>query len=259
MGSEAIERAAAALQAAWQGGAGVAPDKVPAADMAEGLRIQDALVGRLGHEVAGWKIGASSTAAMAGAGIDDPMCGRLFRHTLFEPGTRFPRDAFRNCILEAEYAYRMAADLPPRAEAYGETEVLDAVADMVVGVEVADNRYDAPLPIPIPLLTADNAATGAYIVGPSVPDWRNRDTTGIDSSLTVNGKPAGPSLSGEARCDPKWVLVWTANFLSARGLGLKAGDLITTGTACQPVPGGPGQEITAHFAGIGEISLAIEG
>ena len=261
MSGDDIERAAAALEAAWQGGPSLAipNDAVAPADMAEALRIQDALVAKLGHEVAGWKLGASSTAAMAAAGIDGPMCGRLFTQTLHENGASFPASAFRACILEAEFAFRMAADLPARAAAYREEEVMDAVADMVLGVEVADHRYAASPPIPMRLLTADNAAVGAYVVGGAIPGWREMDTTQVAAALEVNGELKGPSLSGDARCDPKWVLVWTANFLSGRGRGLEAGDLITTGTACQPVPGGANMDIVARFAGLGEVRLAIGG
>ncbi len=260
MGGERIERAAAALYAAWQGGPSVAlpNDDVAPADMAEAIRIQDALVAKLGHEVAGWKLGASSRAAMAAAGIEGPMSGRLFRHILHEDGARFPAKSFRAPILEAEFAFRMAADLPAREAAYGEGEVLDAVAEMIMGVEVADNRYAATPPIPMPFLTADNAATGAYVVGGSVADWREMDSTTIEATLEVDGEVVGPSLSGEARCDPKWVLVWTANALSGRGLGLGAGDLVTTGTACQAVPGGADMDIVARFQGLGEVRLAIE-
>ena len=96
------------------------------------------------------------------------------------------------------------------------------------------------------------------MVGPAIPDWRTRDMTTVEAVLEVGGEILGPSLSGEARCDPAWVLCWTANFLSARGLGMRAGDLVTTGTACQPVPGAPGQEITARFADLGDIALAID-
>ena len=108
-------------------------------------------------------------------------------------------------------------------------------------------------------LTADNAAVGAYVVGGAIPGWREMDTTQVAAALEVNGELKGPSLSGDARCDPKWVLVWTANFLSGRGRGLEAGDLITTGTACQPVPGGANMDIVARFAGLGEVRLAIGG
>ena len=159
--------------------------------MAEAIRIQDALVAKLGHEVAGWKLGASSRAAMAAAGIEGPMSGRLFRHILHEDGARFPAKSFRAPILEAEFAFRMAADLPAREAAYGEGEVLDAVAEMIMGVEVADNRYAATPPIPMPFLTADNAATGAYVVGGSVADWREMDSTTIEATLEVDGEVVG--------------------------------------------------------------------
>ena len=261
MVSERIAAAADALAAAWQGGGRIALPSAAVApeSLEEAVAIQDALHERLGYECIGWKLGMSSEAAQAANGMSAPFTGRLYPQRLHESPARFAADAFASPILEAEIAFRMARDLPPRADAYDEAEVLDAVAEAVLGIEVADNRYDTPPPVAPLLLVADNGAAGAYITGPTVADWRDIDLAGIEATLQIDGAHAADSLTGDARCQPVAVLVWTANALSARGVGLKAGDLVTTGTACAPTPCGPGIEVVARFGGLGEVRMAIQG
>jgi len=261
MQNERVAAAADALAAAWRGGprialpsAAVAPQSID-----EATAIQDALHERLGYECVGWKLGMSSKAAQAANKLDGPFTGRLYKQRLHAGPARFPADAFAHPVLEAEIAFRMARDLKPRAGGrYTEAEVLDAVAEAVLGIEVADNRYDAKPPLPPLLLVADNGAAGAYITGPTVANWRGLDLAAVEATLEIDGRRAADSLAGDARCQPVPVLVWTANALSARGVGLKAGDLVTTGTACAPVPAGPGIEVVARFAGLGEVRIAIE-
>jgi 2-keto-4-pentenoate hydratase len=261
MQSERVAAAADALAAAWRGGARIPLPSVAVAPetIDEATAIQDALHQRLGYACVGWKLGMSSKAAQAANKLDGPFTGRLYKQSLYASPARFAADAFAHPVLEAEIAFRMARDLMPRAASYAEAEVLDAVAEAVLGIEVADNRYDARPPVPPLLLVADNGAAGAYITGPTVANWRELDLAAIEATLDINGRRAAESLTGDARCRPVPVLVWTANALSARGVGLKAGDLVTTGTACAPVPAGPGIEVVARFAGLGEVRIEIQG
>jgi len=259
MNQNRIAGAADALAAAWQRGGRIdLPSAVVApADLDEAVRIQDALHERLGLECVGWKVGMSSKAALAASGLPAPFTGRLYRPRQFTTPASFAADAFSHAIVEAEIAFRMARDLPPRAAEYTEAEVLEAVATALLGIEVADNRYDAKPPISPLLLTADNGATGAYVVGPDIPGWRDIDLAAVEATLEVNGALAGASLQGDARCQPVPVLVWAANALSVRGVGLRAGDIVSTGTACAPTPCGPGTRAIARFAGLGEVRLTI--
>ena len=47
------------------------------------------------------------------------------------------------------------------------------------------------------------------------------------------------------------MLVWLANELSARGLGLKAGQVITTGSAANVIQVKPGDVVVADFGDLG--------
>jgi 2-keto-4-pentenoate hydratase len=44
-----------------------------------------------------------------------------------------------------------------------------------------------------------------------------------------------------------------ANDFSARGFGLEAGQVVTTGAAAAPTPAQPGQTVTVRFGDVGEV------
>ena len=81
----------------------------------------------------GWKIAATSTAGQKHIGIDGPIAGRLLSEMVHRDGDEIPFGANRMRVAEAEFAFRMSGDLPPRVEPYGK---------VVVFVDVAGNKWD---------------------------------------------------------------------------------------------------------------------
>ena len=51
--------------------------------------------------------------------------------------------------------------------------------------------------------------------------------------------------------DPRNALTWLANTLSARGMGLKAGQIVTTGSAANVIKVNPGDTVVADFGDLG--------
>jgi 2-keto-4-pentenoate hydratase len=227
------------------------------ANLEEAFDVQEELARRLGRETAGWKLGMSSPAAMQTFKIDRPMTGRLFRDAMTSSPAKLARADFHVPLWEAEFAFRMARDVTPRFALYGREEVLDAVETCVLGIEVADSRYDAKPPLDARIMTADNGTTGAYVVGPAVKNWRGLDYVGHEVRLLVDGRDVG-QLRGEMRPNCIDVLVWTANELSRRGVGLKAGDVISTGAAAAPyrMEQAAGK-VVADFGPLGRVEAEI--
>jgi 2-keto-4-pentenoate hydratase len=52
-------------------------------------------------------------------------------------------------------------------------------------------------------------------------------------------------------------MTWLANELSARGIGLAAGQLVTTGSATMSQPLSPGRSAIAIYGDLGEIRIAV--
>jgi 2-keto-4-pentenoate hydratase len=52
-------------------------------------------------------------------------------------------------------------------------------------------------------------------------------------------------------------MVWLANELRARGLGLRGGDLVITGACTPPHPIAAGDAMVADFGALGRVEIAF--
>jgi 2-keto-4-pentenoate hydratase len=71
----------------------------------------------------------------------------------------------------------------------------------------------------------------------------------------INGAAAATGSGGNVLGDPRTALVWIAEDLRRHGRGLRAGDVVTTGTTTAPVPVGAGDEVRADFGALGEVAF----
>ena len=58
--------------------------------------------------------------------------------------------------------------------------------------------------------------------------------------------------------NPTNVVLWLANQQSARGRGLKAGEIVSTGTCTGLDPVRPGDRVQADFGGLGTVDVSFE-
>lgn len=257
-----IEKVASALAAVWRDG-GVLPvmaEEWLPVDMTEAFAMQDALHGKLGYEMVGWKLGITSSAGQKATGIPHPMIGRLYRHVVQNDPGRFPASDFRRPVIEGEITLRLGKALPAREIPYTDDDVRDALSEIIMGIDIADTRWDAnPMTgevSPI-VVAADNGGMGGFVVGAVIPDWQNIDLAALPVQVEVDGVPAGELWTGDARGDPISAVCWAANELSRRGLGFQAGDIVSTGSAHEPVPATLGAETIVRFSK-SEVRVTLE-
>ena len=260
------ETVAEALAVAWREGGSAAPlaAELHPTNFDESFQVQDALNRRLGFELAGWKIGVTSRAGKEKFGIDHPGAfGRVYRSITREHPARFRMSDFRNPPpLEGEFAFRLGRDLPPREEPYSEAEVRDAVSELIMAIDMVDTRWGVP---PFELTpfqaNADNGCAGGFVIGGVLEGWETLDVAGLPVNLYLDGELAGESWEGEQRCSLDELfaaLHWGANHLSGRGLGFRAGQVVSTGSPHQPVPAMPGAEAVIRYGDLGEIRVTVE-
>src|SRR5262245_15377598 len=120
MNSLAIEKAADLL---WQARlAGDRLESLPAdcrpGSLEEGRRIQDAMAARTGRSVVGWKLAVTSAAGQRRLGIGEPLVGRLLEGFVLADNARLDAAAMSMRVMEGEFAFRLARDLPARAKPY---------------------------------------------------------------------------------------------------------------------------------------------
>ncbi len=239
--------------------AGTRLDALPAdcrpADRAEGYAVQAHLMARTAAPLYGWKIAATSIAGQRHINVDGPLAGRILAEKVFREEDLIPLDKSLMKLAEIEFAFRMGRDLPPRAEAYGVDEVMDAVAALHPSIELPDTRYADCCAVGAAQLIADNACGDRFILGAASPEgWRKVDLAALEVTAEVVGKSQHPGVGRNVLGDPRIALAWLVNELSGLGITLHAGEVVTTGTCVVPIPVVAGDEVRASFGPWGGVS-----
>lgn len=210
----------------------------------DAYRAQAGLIEQFGTPI-GWKVGRKSPDVT-------PSCAPLFEARTYASGAHVATDTFRLWQMETEIAFRIAHDLPTRNTPYTRAETMAAIGEMLACFEVIDSRFAEWPDVPPLLQLADLMSHGGMVLGAPVPFDPAFDFVGAKTSITIGedtvvgaGNPAG---------DPIDLVAWLA-----ANRGLKAGDLVTTGsyTGMRVLP--PGKTATGTVAGIGSVSARRNG
>lgn len=226
--------------------------------LADGYAVQDAMRDCSGQPAVGWKIAATSAAGQRHIGVTEPLAGRLFRDFVLMDGAHRPAAPLHMRVAEAEFAFRMARDLPARGEAYSVDDVCAAVDAMHLAIEIPDARFEKFDGIGPAQIAADDAFAAWFILGPSVENWRALDLPKQPVRVLKGDTTVAEGSGVNALGDPRIALTWLANHLNRRDDGLKADDVITTGTCIKPVEIAAGDHVTADFGALGQVRVAFD-
>ena len=74
-----------------------------------------------------------------------------------------------------------------------------------------------------------------------------------DGSTRLERSGEGSAVLG----DPRGALLWLVNELSALGITLEAGQIVSTGTCMAPMAIAPGDHAEADFGGLGRVAMTF--
>jgi len=236
------------------------PPGAVASDLGGAYAVQRAVADSLG-EVRGWKVSALTAAQQQAMGVPRPVGGPLLAPWFHTAPATVALSNFIAPRLECEFAFELGRDLPERDTPYSRAEVAAAISALRIGVEVTDSRLPPASPFLAEL--ADGFNNGAYVVGPACADWQHIAFASHSIVLATatrvatielalgNGQPV---LDG----DPFAAVVLLANAQPPGYGGLRAGQIVTTGT-CTGVVAVPGPcTVDADFGTLGRIRLTFE-
>jgi 2-keto-4-pentenoate hydratase len=179
------------------------PETLRPRTRAEGYAVQACLDARSASPLFGWKIAATSKVGQAHINVDGPLAGRLLRERAYDGGAEVPFGANHMKVAEAEFAFRMARDLAPRARPYEVTEVLDAADTLHPAIEIPDSRFDDFTVVGAPQLIADDACGHYFVLGPATSaDWRAIDLAAHAVKGEIVGRLTRDGLGANVLGDP---------------------------------------------------------
>ncbi|MBL8696974.1 MAG: fumarylacetoacetate hydrolase family protein [Alphaproteobacteria bacterium] len=253
---ENVQQAARRLVEAWQDGSqiGPLPESCRPRTLAEAYRVQDAIAKSLGAEVGGWKVGATGMGARKLLKARGPFAGRIFAGRIFESGVAIPSDAYPLRGLEGEIAFKLAKDLPGRAKPYRLAEVKKAIGSVHPAIEIVAPRWTDWLAVGLPSLVADHGANAALVLGKPFAKGTELDLDGMAVEMRVDGATIGKGTGADVLGGPHASLLWLANALRRRG-GLKAGQIVSTGTCTGLFKAPPKAKVAALYGGKPRVEL----
>ena len=205
-----------------------------------------------GRRVVGRKIGLTAKAVQAQLGVDQPDFGVLFDDMQVADGGTLDYAKVIQPKVEAEVALVLANDLD-KADATA-ADVAAATDYAVAAIEIVDSRI-ADWKISFADTVADNGSSAFFVLGSEKKPLDGLDLYTCGMALEINGQLV--SLGAGAAClgHPLEAAAWLARTLAARGIPLRAGDIILTGALGPMVPLAAGDKVTARIGGLGSVSF----
>jgi 2-keto-4-pentenoate hydratase len=227
---------------------------------ADGYRIQDALHDLLAADfgsLVGYKIGCTSPVMQQYLNIPHPCAGGVFAKGIHASGVALKTNDFVRVGVECEIAVKLARDLLPSEAPFTAEWVAEAIEAYLPAIEIVDDRYSDWQTIGAPTLVADDFFAAACVLGPPVARSAAPDLLHVIGRADINGVEVGQGTGADVLGHPHHALAWLANHLAAGATGLRAGEIVLTGSLVKTVWLKAGDEVVMELAGLGRVAAAF--
>ena len=228
----------------------------PGMDIDDAYAIQLEAIGSrraAGAALRGHKIGLTSKAMQASAGIAEPDFGHLLDDMFYADGDTLPISKFIIPRIEVELAFVLGSPLKgPGVTVY---DVLRATEYVTPALELIDGRSQYPRTIVDNI--ADNAACGAVILGGRPVKPHEVDLRGIGAMLYRNAQIDETGLAAGVMGHPAMGIVWLANRLAQFDTALEAGHVVLAGSFTRPVAAKAGDTFHVDYGPLGSVACSF--
>ena len=219
------------------------------ADEAYWLQIETArLRVRRGESVAGFKIGCISQTIRRQLGIEHAVFGHVFRSEIRTSRTVLPIDGFCNLGIEGEFAVTLAEDVLD-TERFRKAPK-QYIREVFPVIELHNYVFRGQKPSAAELI-ANNAFHAGLVVPEAMPPVGPSDILNIRVSVDDR-------INASASFDPFETLPELADLLACFGIGLKAGDILLTGSPLPLYPVAPGECIRVACPHVAEVMASVD-
>ncbi len=263
MNPEALERAAAVIaeNRLNRTRLDTLPDEIRPADLHDAYAVQERhneiLSAKGMSSRAGYKIGCTTPVMQEYMNIHEPAFGEVFAPTVYRRHGELTHADYVEPGVECEIAVTLGEDLPAAGGAYTRDSVGDAVAAVMISIELVDARYRDYRELDTPTMVADNFFNAGVVLGDPVEDWRGFDLAAAEAVVDLNGAEYGRGNGSLIMGHPFEALAWLANRLAERDRHLKAGEFVTLGSVVPTHWAAPGDRIDHRIPGLGSVSIAF--
>ena len=201
-----------------------------------------------GERQIGWKVGLTAPAIQQQFGFHEPVFGCVLDSK--PSGHVFAAGELIAPGFENELCMRLRVDL---SGTIGLDEARAAIDVVYPALEIIETR--GPFTEQIALALADNAQQKTVILGAPMP--LPADLATIEARVCINGQHVATGTGDAVLGNPLHSIVWLASKLAAFGRGMKAGEIVMTGSFTRQFPITPGDRIETVFSGLGAVGTAM--
>jgi 2-keto-4-pentenoate hydratase len=227
----------------------IAPDLTLEEAYALQRQLEQALVAR-GERVVGHKVGFTTAALQERHGVSEPVLGFLLASGVFGSGDLVPLSRFVAIGVEVEIAFLLRSDLA--GPGVTTASALLAVEGAMPSFELIDFRLSGtPRGVDV---VADGVYTNAIVLGRPLTPVGGLDLALEGVVLEQDGQIVATQTAAEVLGNPLASLAWAANALGRMGRGLRAGDIVLTGSISKVLRPTAGQSARASFTRLGGVA-----
>lgn len=205
-----------------------------------------------GEQIIGKKIGVTSKAVQSMLNVHQPDFGYLTNAMVFNDEMPISEILIQP-RAEGEIAFVLKKDLI--GPGITNADVLAATEAVMPCFEVVDSRIE-DWNIKIQDTVADNASCGLFALAESAAvDPRKVDLATCGMVVTKNGNTISTGAGAAALGSPVNCVAWLANTLGRFDIGLKAGEIILSGSLVPLEPVVAGDTMSVRIGGMGRCDL----
>ena len=219
--------------------------------------VQRLMVPERGPRV-GYKIGCTSDVMQKYLDIPHPCAGGVHERGVHRSGSVLKAADFVRVGVECEIAVRLAKDLAPGGAPFTADSVAGSIDCYLPAIEIVDDRYVKWETLGAPTLVADDFFAAGIVLGQPVARSAVPDLLQVQGRALINGQEAGRGTGADVLGHPHRALAWLANHLASQGTGLRAGEIVMTGSLVKTVWLAAGDEATMEFSGLGNVRATFD-
>ncbi|MEM9765378.1 MAG: fumarylacetoacetate hydrolase family protein [Pseudomonadota bacterium] len=217
--------------------------------------LQGAVAAASGAKIRGWKIGAGDPALQKRFDLPGPFVGPLVEGLVHESGATLLE--MPGAALECELTFRLGRDLAEDLAA-DDAALLSAIDAIIPSLEVIGRRFEGDPDGQGLRLVADGGINVEAVMGAPVPWSAAEGWPGVTATLTADGAEIATGTAVSAGLMPPATLLrWLLAQPPLSGRGLKAGDLVMTGTLTGVFPLSAGVAVEADFGMLGRATAQV--
>lgn len=213
------------------------------------------LRGRHG-DIVGYKVGLTSAAMQTFCGIDHPIGGVVLASRVQQSGAKVRRTDFGRLGLEFEIAVRLKSDLPATDKPWTADTIAPHIGGVCAAIELVDDRSADYSNLDVRSLVADNSWNAGIVLSEFAAKWP--DLPGVLGRASKDGAAIGEGHGRDILGHPFSSAAWLATQLASRDAGLKAGEVVMTGSVMKTVFPEEAASYRFELVGIGVVEVQVQ-